>query len=449
MDKIFKKKADETFEQYCLRVSALREDANLTWTNIAAIISEETGYDYSADRYRKAYKKYVSSLPEDVEVSESDEIDDTEDFVPSGKESISVNYEKNETTSTKDIPLTEEQLKNPAELLKAHNFNPDEWEVKSVNNTKTNRKTLTGDSYVYSSRIVVKPKETEEVTFKTVEEFFDKYDVSKIKSRTTVPKAYDPNGEFLEICIQDLHMGLLSYEQETSEDYDVAIARQRLENCVGDVLQRAKGRKFKRIVFALLGDILHVDNLNGMTSAGTRQDIDTRPTRIFEQALEALIHTIDELETIAPVEVINIPGNHDRLNSYTLCKAVEMAFRNDENVTFFNSPNPRKWRRYGNVLIGFAHGDMKPNAVSEWLSNECEEWSLAKYREVHMGHLHSLQTIQKIEDNKYGLIARYLPALCASSAWEHEMGYPKSQRGMMSFVWNEETGLREVWYSNI
>ena len=126
-----------------------------------------------------------------------------------------------------------------------------------------------------------------------------------------------------------------------------------------------------------------------------------------------------------------------------------MAFKDDENVVFFNGPNPRKWRRYGKVLIGFAHGDMKPNAITEWLSNECDEWSNAKYREVHLGHLHSTQTNQKIEDNKYGLIARYLPALCASSAWEHEQGYPNSQRGMMSFVWNESKGLREIWYTNI
>ena len=74
---------------------------------------------------------------------------------------------------------------------------------------------------------------------------------------------------------------------------------------------------------------------------------------------------------------------------------------------------------------------------------------MAKYREVHLGHLHSLQTMQKIEDNKYGLIARYLPALCSSSAWEHSMGFPNSQRGMMSFVWHEDKGLREIWYSNI
>lgn len=450
MDKTLKKKKEETFEEYCHRISQMRQDLNMTWTHIANLINDETGFDYSADKYRKQEKRFVdTSDTDETDDILDDEEDNDEEFIPYGKESVSVNYEKNETTSTKDISLTDDELHNPSAILKAHGFDPELWDIKTVNNTKTNRKTITGDSFVYSSKVTVKPKETEDVTLQTVETFFAGLDESKLKNLHIEPKQYDPNGEFLEICIQDLHMGLLSYAQETGEDYDVDIATQRLNNCIADILQRTQGRKFKRIVFALLGDILHVDNLEGSTTKGTRQDTDTRPTRLFDKALEALLYTIEQLGEIAPVEVVCVSGNHDGLTGQLLCKCLEMAFRNDDNVTFFNSPNPRKWRRYGKVLIGFAHGDMKPNAVSEWLSNECDEWSLAKYREVHMGHLHSIQTLQKIEDNKYGLIARYLPALCASSAWEHDMGYPKSQRGMMSFVWNENTGLREIWYSNI
>ena len=66
-----------------------------------------------------------------------------------------------------------------------------------------------------------------------------------------------------------------------------------------------------------------------------------------------------------------------------------------------------------------------------------------------MGHLHSTQTLQKIEDSMSGLIVRYLPTLCASSAWEHHEGYSKHPKTLISFVWNEDKGLREMWYSGV
>jgi len=364
------------------------------------------------------------------------------------KEVLNINYENGTTISERIIPLSDKELRDPNSLLKAHGFNPNEWIVKTANNNKTRRVTPNGDAYYYASRINVKPK-TGELTFDDIDKFFEEHKNSGYQTLKIEPKQYDKDGEFLEICLQDLHMGLLSYEQETGSDYDVNIAKTRLINCISDIYERCHGRKFKRIVLVLLGDLLHIDNMEGTTTKGTRQDIDTRPTKIFDEALELLIDVINKLGEIAPVEVVNIQGNHDRLSSYMLCKGVEMAYRGDKNVKFNNGPNPRKWIRYGKVLIGYAHGDMKQNAITEWLCNECSEWSEAKYREVHLGHLHSTATLQKIEDQKYGLIARYLPALCGTSAWEHEQGYPDSQRGMMSFVWNEEKGLREVWYTNI
>ena len=61
----------------------------------------------------------------------------------------------------------------------------------------------------------------------------------------------------------------------------------------------------------------------------------------------------------------------------------------------------------------------------------------------------STNTIQKIEEGRSGMIVRYLPTLCASSAWEHHKAYSKEPKTVVSFVWNENTGLRDIWYSNI
>ena len=448
---VYKKSPSESFEDYCHRITLMKEEMDTTWTSIANIINANTGNNFSADKYRKQEKKYISNAGE--EEKEDKEIKEDSDIVnpPVGftGETITINYDKGETISYKELPLSQKELCNPQELLKAHGYNPDQWRIKTAHNTKTTRQTLKGDYNYYASKIVIEPRNPMSFTLEDIDKFFASFTKKDYFKSNIKPLQYSDEDEFLEICLQDLHMGLLSFGKETGEDYDTDIAKARLQKCLDDIMQRCAKKKFKRIVLALLGDILHVDNLDYTTTKGTRQDVDTRPTKIFDEALYLLIDLIEQLKRIAPVEVVNIQGNHDRYTSYILCKTLEMTFRGDKFVKFYNDPNPRKWVKYGNVLIGYAHGDMKFNAASEWLSNECDAWSLAKYREVHLGHLHSTQTLQKVEDNKYGLIVRYLPALCASSAWEHEQGYPKSQRGVMSFVWSETKGLREIWCSNI
>jgi len=459
MNNIYKKKTTESFEDYCHRISALKNDLDATWDAVAKIINDNTGYNYTADKYRKEFRRYQKSCEEpqteEEIMQDTNSLTDEEgniyyEYTPFDKESITINYEKDEQVSSREIPLTEEQLRNPRELLKAHGYDPENWELRTATNAKTSRRTPAGNTSVYSSRITIRPRNGKDITFADIDKYFESFDGKKYNRIKVTPKQYDADGEFLEICLQDIHMGLLSYEQETGEDYDVDIAKARLQNCMSDIYQRCKNRKFKRIVLVLLGDILHVDNLDGTTTKGTRQDVDTRPTRIFDEALKSLIEVVETLGNIAPVEVINIQGNHDRMTSYMLCKSLEMAFRGETNITFFNGPNPRKWRRYGKVLIGYGHGDLKVKNATEWLQGEAsEDWGLSQFREVHFGHLHSLQTIQKIEDSVSGLITRYQPTLVASSAWEHKQGYSKNPKTMMSYVWNEDKGLREVWYSNI
>jgi DNA repair exonuclease SbcCD nuclease subunit len=158
-----------------------------------------------------------------------------------------------------------------------------------------------------------------------------------------------------------------------------------------------------------------------------------------------LIDALEILGNLAPTELVYISGNHDRILGYSLIKAVEKAFRKDNNITFDISPNPRKFRRFENVLIGWLHGDCQKNNITEWLQTEArKDFGDSIFSEVHCGHLHHQQTLEKS-----GMIVRYLPTICASSAWEHQQGYNKNVKTVISFVWNPQNGLREMWYSNI
>lgn len=342
------------------------------------------------------------------------------------------------------VEITEEQSKDIDFMLKVHGFEPCEWELINIKNKVWNTYSkLDKISTLYSSAITARPKKVE-WSIEDMDKYFETRQFKNFKELTK-PTNYESNGEILEIDLPDLHAGLLSWDKETGENYDINITKENFLKCFNDILERSKNRKFEKIILATLGDLLHVDNDNQSTTRGTPQQVDGRVSKIFDITMDMLIDAIEILGNFAPVEVIYVSGNHDRLLGYTLLKGIEKAFRNDDNIKFDVSPNPRKFRKYDNVLIGWLHGDVNKNNISEWLQVEArKEYGDTKFAEVHCGHLHHQQTLEKS-----GMIIRYLPTICASSAWEHSMGFNKSVKTVVSFVWNKKSGLREMWYSNI
>ena len=348
------------------------------------------------------------------------------------------------TTFTGVVELNEGELITPEIIMRAHSLNVADWEVISYKSNYWQSQAKGGRKIdLYQSKITVKPRK-DSLRLEDIEAFFANL---KFDERTRIkPAQYSADGEILEICVPDLHSGLFSWRHETGEDYDHNITRERFTGCMADIMARCKGRKFSKVLFVTLGDLLHVDNDRQETTKGTFQQVDGRFSKFFLNTLDLLVDAITALEQIAPVEVVYIQGNHDGITGFTLLQSVKMAFRNDRNVTVDTEPNPRKWRRIGENLIGWCHGDMPAKNRSTWLHQEArEEYGQTKYAEIHAGHLHSQQTV---EGN--GLIYRSLPTICGASAWEHHQAFGKSHRCVMSFVWApSEAGPREIWYSNI
>jgi hypothetical protein len=88
---------------------------------------------------------------------------------------------------------------------------------------------------------------------------------------------------------------------------------------------------------------------------------------------------------------------------------------------------------------------MAKGNLTEWLQTEArKEFGATKHAEIHAGHLHSSQTI-----DKSGIIIRHLPTITGASAWEYGKGYYSANKALTSFVWDKENGLREIWLSGI
>lgn len=352
------------------------------------------------------------------------------------------------------IRMCQEDAKSPRRMLELHGLDPDEWEVVSCRNNlwhgQTHHKFRATEgprTLLYQSRLTARPIK-DGITLSDVERWFNERDF-KTDKPPVVPMWHDPEGETLEIDVADLHSGLLAWWRETGEDYDVNIARERFFSAIRDIIGRCEGRKFKKIILALLGDLLHTDNDLQTTAKGTFQQTDGRMSRVFTKTLDMLIEAIDWLGAIAPVDVVYTRGNHDHTMGWALIKAIEQAYRNDPNIFIDVSPDSQKHRMIGCTLVGFVHGSMPEKNLAGWLQVRARQIGNIRYMEVHSGHRHSAKTKERLQtDDAEGVIIRTMPTIATSSTYEHDEGYV-STRSMMCFVWGETAGLREMWFSNM
>ena len=419
----------------------LRTQEGLTWGDLV---------ERFKDRFPKLTLEQARNKVRDV-VRNSPEYKEQARTEPPAelKRSEEWNGTKGEYTSDRLIEICERDEITPELILKAHGLKAEKWDVVSYRNNYWHSQVRGGSRMVmYQSRLTAKPKR-DAVTLSDIDRYFVERDFSA-NLPAVEPTQYDPSGEVLEIDIADLHSGLYAWARETGADYDVHIARERFLRVIADNAERCKGRRFKGIILALLGDLLHTDNDAQTTTKGTFQQADGRMAKIFDMTLDMLIEAVGMLGAIAPVDVVYTRGNHDALSGRMLIKALEVAFKRDPNVTVDAEPNPQKWRLIGNTLIGFCHGDMPERNLTGWLQVQARSMDKpVRFMEIHAGHRHSQKAVERIQtQDAEGVVIRTMPTITNASTWEHEQGYA-STRSTMSFVWHGERGLREMWFSNM
>jgi hypothetical protein len=182
------------------------------------------------------------------------------------------------------------------------------------------------------------------------------------------------------------------------------------------------------------------------TTKGTPQDTDIKYDVLYKTLLKNIIQIVYRLTEIAPVEVIYIGGNHDKLTSFTMTEAMYWHFINNENVSVDSNFNNRKYKLIGDNLLGFAHGDDEKKNIVYCMQNDVPElWGKAKYREFHLSHFHK----EKITDEQNGIIFRWISSFCGNDAWTYNSGYVGGQKKGQAFIWDDKNGLESIINSYI
>ena len=249
------------------------------------------------------------------------------------------------------------------------------------------------------------------------------------------------SGKLLTVEYVDFHLGKLAWHEEVGQNFDMKIGLSMFDHVLVDTLITANQIKPEKIVFTVGNDFFHFDNIIQETTKGTRQDTDTRWQDLFVKGVDALINAIDSLSHIADVEVLYVPGNHDKQTSFDAFMCLKYFFHGNINIKFNENIQTRKYLLWGNTLLGFAHGKDEGKRIFECMQVEAaEQWGKSKFREFHMGHLHTEQdTIEK-----GGVIYRRLPTVTSTDAWTFESGYVGSVRKVKLFVYDKECGLIDM-----
>lgn len=254
-------------------------------------------------------------------------------------------------------------------------------------------------------------------------------------------------GNMLEINIADAHLGKLAWSAETGhESYDTKIADAMYRRAQSTLFERAKGIKFAKVLMVIGNDLMNSDTAEGTTTKGTQVATDGRYHKTFYRARTLMIDSIEQARKVAPVHVIVMPGNHDRLACFHLGDSLEMYFHGQSDVIIDNEPTARRYFQFGKVMLMFTHGDIgqRMDMPGVMASEQPKMWGDTLFRECHTGHLHQTRT-----EEKHGIRVRILPSLSPPDAWHANNAYVGCLRSAEGYIWNAEEGLiGQVFYTD-
>lgn len=335
--------------------------------------------------------------------------------------------------------VTEEQV------LNAYNMKKTDWEVLSFRASAYPGYDEDGNIVARQAcKLTVRPTkryETQEIFDEAIDLVsFDKTPKIKYEPLRTSAKAKNSSNE-LEIAIADLHYGLRGSNRATGETYNCEIAAQRLRDTINQTIQEVSDLNInpRFVHLVTLGDFIHVDNGKQTTTNGTFQQLDGTIYEVTAGAIDLMIETIKTIRNAfeVPIKYTYIPGNHDREMGYMIAQATRCAFLEYGDIEFDVLENPNKIHKYGDQLVGFAHGDMKLKQLNNLLQTQFrDEYAKSDHpnHRIHVGHLHNLSGATESD-----VYVKHFPTLCGPSLWEHQQGFD-SPKALCYTVYNTKTG---------
>lgn len=250
-------------------------------------------------------------------------------------------------------------------------------------------------------------------------------------------------GHLLVIDPADVHVGKIAVISETGYHYDIATAVNMVHEGTEGLLQKASGFPIERLMLIVGNDVLHRDNAQNTTTSGTRQDVSGMWHEAFIAARKMYVELIERLRTVAPVDVVFNPSNHDYTSGYMLTDALYCWFHSAQDVSFDSDIIHRKYYQYGKNMILTSHGDEAKFADMPLLmaSEKPQMWAdtCHRYGYIHHKH-HKIKHLFLAGKDFPGITMEVMRTPSPSDGWHHRNGYVGAPQAMEGFVHHPQAG---------
>lgn len=293
----------------------------------------------------------------------------------------------------------------------------------------------------------VPPKE-KEMTEDTFREYFESIakEVPAIDPEVVYGGPFARPNEMLLLMLTDLHYGSINRNDRKDIVYSPEIVERKMWNLVQKELPKHVTSDTDVITLVLGNDMLHIDNTNLSTTAGTSMAGDTNGS-YFEMFSNLVAFTHQLVEYVVnkyPNATILLPvicGNHDRNSAGMLYVALNAIYSKNGRVQVTFEEHSVQYLRYGASLIGLTHGDNMKNPdrlAGVMMSSRPRDYEETLTRIWVLGHEH--RAGEKVL-SEFGVNVRWSPSLCPPGVWAKSKGYINSQEAVEILKFNHEEGL--------
>jgi hypothetical protein len=337
-------------------------------------------------------------------------------------------HEDLESGTSKITGIATTEPRTAEEIIRILGIDTSKWKLSQYwNKEKSDRWEI--------SALVSKKPEAEQIQH-TFLELLENYDLPSLPA----PESYFLNATATEkVCgvfsLQDLHFG------KTGNEDMGAI----MNDAVKYLVDKAHKNYFlEKIVLVIGPDTLNMDTFGGTTTKGTPVENSESATDTYLKAFDAICQAVTTLSHFSQnVEVVFIPGNHDRLSSFHLLHAVKQVFREWSTVQFNIEYAERKVLKYGENMLCFEHGDVSAkNNPLVFAVEFAEQWGTCAHRMLYTGHYHGRKTKEFVTENEeHGFVTRIIPALTSSDYYHYHNKYVGNKRSAIMHLHDVNKGL--------
>jgi len=336
-----------------------------------------------------------------------------------------VNVERGTIEST---IVVDYEPKDDIELAKLHKINLDKYVI-------TNYWSKMLPSGKFTSSVFSKRKEAKDYSPEDFAKFLENYKPNNIE--ITKPSfQVDKDYVDVEISISDYHLA----KKNVDGDNDIITRAVRYVHVAQSLIDKVEAcYNINTVVLPISNDYFHTDNYQHQTTNGTPQDTIMDYADEYEVGFGILVDTINMLRKhSSTVKVVLVQGNHDRTKSFYLAHALDVFFRDTEDVEFIREHSVVKGLTLGNTFIGWHHGNCKLDDLPLLFATHpkySHQFGDAKYREVHTGDKHHYMA-KEVK----GVRIQQMPSLSGTDRWHLDNNFVHSIRCALVLVYDSIKG---------